>query len=571
MCTPPGDGLFGQPAIQNRSFCSAPDLRDEVLVGLIPSPRHISMVVQGRTRRRSTRTRRMTGAHSGKLLQGEWQFWVERGDAAAESLGCFQNIKMFWQFHKAIEADDDLSQSRGVYLFRSNVVPPPMTGGYFAIRCCTRNQTHKLWHDVAMVLIGEQFDAASRVLGAVFNVHALVIHFWLDSTSEQVRTSIKRQLQCLVPQRSQLSSFRECNGSRSQANSPMQAAAPSFDEPPHPTGCPRTVSVPAAPPVSERTTWATRSFVPDGRARSNSLPASLREACEDCPHLDVVMQRSPSRPEAATTDEIIIRRGLPPGMGLERPRANTDALDIMRAQRAQLEAELEAVVELETLASRRRQNSRGAAARPRAQTMTAAESNMRKVMSAADLEEIVPDEPLFKSMQGHGMKNVESWPGDLDASDATSRRAPAPPSSSHPHSDGQSGGSSIMSAHSHSHSHHSHQRASPDDRGRRVSVNSGSASPAPYPPGFQLPSPSRVRRQQLCEEPPEDTPRSHWSGPPSLGKYSAPMSPNNPAAQAAQERRSPSPSLSGPPCASAFSSAATPPLLLQSIGHQGLP
>eukprot|EP01065_Artemidia_motanka_P050320 TRINITY_DN8583_c0_g1_i2.p1 TRINITY_DN8583_c0_g1~~TRINITY_DN8583_c0_g1_i2.p1 ORF type:complete len:963 (+),score=249.96 TRINITY_DN8583_c0_g1_i2:84-2972(+) len=606
MCTPPGDGLLSADvsdlSIQNCSFNSAPDTQlHDGFAAILPQPEHrrsCSSVL--RTRRRMSRTRlRARGyTHGGSVaLSSEWQFWFEsaRGDGGCEQqrswpFGCsFRHIKLFWQVYHSIDIDAVAAESLTVHLLRQPS-SPPFGDGYFKIRCGSLQGALRLWHDVVMVLIGEQFQPAGRICGAGFSPSRTIIYFWVSGAADAgVRRSIREQLVCLVPQGTRVS-YRAGTGAPALCSPQLptqggRAAADAVAPPvalcssPIPVAgadCPGLFASPAARSLSASrrpADAASRSladrWVPTTRVRSHSLPSrpSRPDGCAD----DVEVRWTGLSPAA--------RRGYPQWLlaAGERPRARSDALEMERAAAARV---------AEASPSSPPPAARAAVAaapappprhprppRPAAQTLTArkqeraAASTLRKVLSANDLEGFVPAEPLYTAMQGPGMKHSGSWADEEEDSSA-----PQPShSQSRSHSEGPSASSSA-------HSHRSHARNSPET-GRRTSVSAGSPSPPASARGVRtplLPSPSLARHDE--QRRPEGWPAdgallriatgaddAPGSGPPSLGhSASVPVSPSGPlmvAASVLNDRHTPSPSPScAQPCSSTFSSASTPPL-----------
>ena len=326
------------------------------------------------------------GSQNNLPLVNEWQFWLDTkedtGSTTRSALGVISTIKLFWWFYDNIQAK--LPEKATIQLFKNGIEPNwghprNIKGGHYKIKCKTQAEIQRLWLDVALVLIGEQFEDSQDINGASCNFTKQTVMFWLaDAEDEDVKQQIRKELVCLLPAGATIafgnhSSLLGKEAVLVAANRlvetdpiPISESAPTETSRLHSKGI--AIDIDLIPPTTHRLSRSCPDIFDELELEQSSVPLP-----------------APTRPrsfsECGVFDEITTRRGR--SWSRVNPYPNR----------------------------RRGTSGVGNGLQP---------PGMRKVLSANALDEYIPREPIHTSVPGTTLRHVKSWADDGD-SDISSR------------------------------------------------------------------------------------------------------------------------------------------------------
>eukprot|EP00659_Diplonema_papillatum_P011314 gene11314-17384_t len=328
---------------------------------------------------------------SDQPLKNEWQFWLDvledTPEASApkrQALGAIGTIKLFWWFYNKL-APEHLPAKATVQLFRNGIEPSwghpkNRRGGHYRLTCKTKGHIQRLWFDVALALVGEQFELSGQVCGAGYNISKGSVLFWIsDSEDEMSKQEIRRQLINLLPVGASIS-FRDHTNllGKESAFSIADVIDPEEKDCKTPVGSSLTVQAVSVLAVD---------FVP---------PAHHRVS-RSCPE-DVFAEFDP---DIVRTVEKANRR-----------RAFSEAVKPSGAPE-------EGNADVTVPRMRGRSYSRAIAKRRNLSPISDSMVGVRKVLSADHLDKYVPHRPIHTAATH--MKTVGSWADEEDDSDRSSR------------------------------------------------------------------------------------------------------------------------------------------------------
>eukprot|EP01060_Flectonema_neradi_P040677 TRINITY_DN9375_c2_g1_i2.p1 TRINITY_DN9375_c2_g1~~TRINITY_DN9375_c2_g1_i2.p1 ORF type:complete len:432 (+),score=63.76 TRINITY_DN9375_c2_g1_i2:130-1425(+) len=326
------------------------------------------------------------GSQSNLPLVNEWQFWLdtkeESGPTTRSALGVISTIKLFWWFYDNIQAK--LPDKATIQLFKNGIEPNwghprNIKGGHYKIKCKSQAEVQRLWLDVALVLIGEQFEHSEDINGASCNFTKQTVMFWLaDAQDEDAKQQIRKELVCLLPAGSTIAFG---NHSSLMGKEAVLVAANKLVE---------TDPI----PVSESAPTETSRLHSKGVAVDIDLiPPTTHRLSRSCPDI---------------FDELELEQATLPPPAPTRPRSFSECgvFDEITTRRGRSWSRVN------PYPNRRRGTSGvGNGLQP---------PGMRKVLSANALDEYIPREPIHTSVPGTTLRHVKSWADDGD-SDISSR------------------------------------------------------------------------------------------------------------------------------------------------------
>ena len=140
-----------------------------------------------------------------ELLRRKWSFWVdtwgEAGGSTSElkELCTVDSIKTFWDWFNALEVPKIKGMSW--YLFKQGLVPrwedeANRCGGHFTILVPEEEQGGKLWMDLALATVAEQFEGNDLINGAGISNkgHACTLQLWLATRDKTLQDMVQFQL-----------------------------------------------------------------------------------------------------------------------------------------------------------------------------------------------------------------------------------------------------------------------------------------------------------------------------------------------------------------------------------------
>ncbi|XP_045764739.1 eukaryotic translation initiation factor 4E1-like [Maniola jurtina] len=148
-------------------------------------------------------------------LQNTWSLWFYDNDRSKSweenqiELTSFDTVEDFWRLYHHIKLPSELRQGHDYAVFKQGIRPmweddANKMGGRWLISLEKKQRNSDLdrfWLDVVLLLIGENFDHADEICGAVVNVRAKLdkIAVWTADTSKQqanleIGRKIKEQL-----------------------------------------------------------------------------------------------------------------------------------------------------------------------------------------------------------------------------------------------------------------------------------------------------------------------------------------------------------------------------------------
>eukprot|EP01064_Diplonema_japonicum_P014837 TRINITY_DN2251_c1_g5_i1.p1 TRINITY_DN2251_c1_g5~~TRINITY_DN2251_c1_g5_i1.p1 ORF type:complete len:823 (+),score=195.90 TRINITY_DN2251_c1_g5_i1:52-2520(+) len=305
------------------------------------------------------------GSQSNLMLGNEWQFWLDEDEGRPLSLGVISTIKLFRWFYNRL-APEGLPSKAAVLLFKNGIEPTwghpkNRRGGHFKMTCKTTGHLFRLWHDVAMVLIGEQFSFAKQISGAGCSLKKGTVTFWLsDADDEEAIQQTRAQLVNLLPAGATIS-FRD-HTSLLGKESAMIVGAGIIDA--------------DVPSLSQATDGSKLVGIAAELVPHTARHQKSRSCPEELAEFD---------PDTALT---------PP---IKRPRAFSEA-----AKNHQTKPD--------PPRNRGRSCSKVLAKK---RTESPVNVGMRKVLSADALDEYIPHEPIQSSIPT--LKHVRSWADECDS------------------------------------------------------------------------------------------------------------------------------------------------------------
>ncbi|CAG9560744.1 unnamed protein product [Danaus chrysippus] len=144
-------------------------------------------------------------------LQNTWSLWFydnDRNKSWEENqieLTSFDTVEDFWRLYHHIKLPSELRQGHDYAVFKQGIRPmweddANKMGGRWLISLEKKQRNSDLdrfWLDVVLLLIGENFEYAEEICGAVVNVRAKLdkIGVWTaDTSKQQANLEIGRKL-----------------------------------------------------------------------------------------------------------------------------------------------------------------------------------------------------------------------------------------------------------------------------------------------------------------------------------------------------------------------------------------
>jgi len=154
-------------------------------------------------------------------LQNEWAFWYDANNAKGLNkedyensiikFGTFKTIQDFWKYYNNIVDPQYFPSCSNLRLFKDGIKPlwedsANANGGQWTIRT-QKNETGKMWIQLVLYIIGEQFTYSNDICGVVLSVRPRndTINIWnrnsnniniINTTIDQIRQflDIKRNI-----------------------------------------------------------------------------------------------------------------------------------------------------------------------------------------------------------------------------------------------------------------------------------------------------------------------------------------------------------------------------------------
>ena len=135
-------------------------------------------------------------------LQHEYNFWYinmkEQNEWNPENIGTFGTAKDFWRLFQFIKRPTQLTTGSQIFLFRKGIRPEWedeafVNGGRFLFKHFRKNHQdmgNKLWEDLVLAFIGEQFTNKDEVLGIMVHLKNGIdgIQLWIrNGRDEQIK------------------------------------------------------------------------------------------------------------------------------------------------------------------------------------------------------------------------------------------------------------------------------------------------------------------------------------------------------------------------------------------------
>ena len=121
-------------------------------------------------------------ASSELSLQYDYSFWYinvkEQDGWNPENFGSFRTVQQFWKVFQYLKRPSELSVGSQIFLFRKGIRPEWedeafLNGGRFLFKHYRRNHldmANKLWEELVLAFIGEQFTYRNEVLGIMVHL-----------------------------------------------------------------------------------------------------------------------------------------------------------------------------------------------------------------------------------------------------------------------------------------------------------------------------------------------------------------------------------------------------------------
>ncbi|XP_045446055.1 eukaryotic translation initiation factor 4E1-like [Melitaea cinxia] len=144
-------------------------------------------------------------------LQNTWSLWFYDNDRTKSweenqiELTSFDTVEDFWRLYHHIKLPSELRQGHDYAVFKQGIRPmweddANKMGGRWLISLEKKQRNSDLdrfWLDVVLLLIGENFEHAEEICGAVVNIRAKMdkIGVWTaDTSKQQANLEIGRKL-----------------------------------------------------------------------------------------------------------------------------------------------------------------------------------------------------------------------------------------------------------------------------------------------------------------------------------------------------------------------------------------
>ncbi|CAH2106982.1 unnamed protein product [Euphydryas editha] len=144
-------------------------------------------------------------------LQNTWSLWFYDNDRTKSweenqiELTTFDTVEDFWRLYHHIKLPSELRQGHDYAVFKQGIRPmweddANKMGGRWLISLEKKQRNSDLdrfWLDVVLLLIGENFEHAEEICGAVVNIRAKIdkIGVWTaDTSKQQANLEIGRKL-----------------------------------------------------------------------------------------------------------------------------------------------------------------------------------------------------------------------------------------------------------------------------------------------------------------------------------------------------------------------------------------
>src|SRR3989338_11449296 len=127
-----------------------------------------------------------------------WSFWyldrmnlrgADSYETSIKNIGSFSSVHEFWAIYNHLVRPSHLSLSSDLHLFRRGVKPmwedeANRKGGKFVLRV-RKGFSSKLWEDLILAVVGEQFQVGDEICGILISVrlHEDIISLWIKSAA----------------------------------------------------------------------------------------------------------------------------------------------------------------------------------------------------------------------------------------------------------------------------------------------------------------------------------------------------------------------------------------------------
>ncbi|KAL0482892.1 translation initiation factor 4E [Acrasis kona] len=134
-----------------------------------------------------------------------WFFRKERGGSEEyeenmKKIGDFETVDGFWGFYSHLVRPNDMPLPSDYHLFRKGIKPMwedenNLKGGKWMIRL-KKEYTPRLWEDLLLAVVGDQFDVGDELCGVVLSLrdHDIISVWNRTADNEKVRLKIRNTL-----------------------------------------------------------------------------------------------------------------------------------------------------------------------------------------------------------------------------------------------------------------------------------------------------------------------------------------------------------------------------------------
>ena len=144
-------------------------------------------------------------------IQNRYTFWYHRrstknnNEYIPKELGTFGSVESFWQIYDHMVRPNVFKVTTDYHLFKEGVQPmwedeQNKQGGKWMVRL-KKGIASRVWEELLLAIIGEQFDVGQEICGAVVSVrhNEDIISVWNRSTDNKEATSkIRDQIQRIL-------------------------------------------------------------------------------------------------------------------------------------------------------------------------------------------------------------------------------------------------------------------------------------------------------------------------------------------------------------------------------------
>jgi len=168
-------------------------------------------------------------------LQNTWTFWYlkksqgartqENYEKSIKPIVAFSTVEGFWSYYNHIIRPNDLPVTSDYHLFKYPIKPlwedeANRQGGKWIVRL-RKGLASKYWEDLILALIGEQFDSADDICGAVLSIRFQedIISIWNGtSDNQEVKLLIHNKMKEIFSNTPEISIEYKCHDSSIKDN-----------------------------------------------------------------------------------------------------------------------------------------------------------------------------------------------------------------------------------------------------------------------------------------------------------------------------------------------------------------